>query len=135
MQSAILVALGIFAASHAAAQSERSFETISGRPVVVGVHPSMKDDCSRGPLVEIFLVAKPKNGSMAVQGGRIAVEGVGGCPPFEATARRVLYQPSLTFSGQDEFSYRAVDYQGRTKVHTIRITVRPRSRPGFAGDT
>lgn len=112
----------------AAAQSERSYETRAGEPVVVGLHPSVKDDCSRGPLVEISLGDPPKNGLVSIQGGRIAVEGVGNCLPIEATARRVVYRPSLTFSGQDQFSYRTTDYLGRVKLHVIRIAVRPRAR-------
>ncbi len=122
------VLIGFAVSTSAAAQTERFYETRGGEPVVVGLHPSVKDDCSRGPLVEIALGEAPRNGLISIQGGRIAVEGVGNCPPIEATANRVVYRPSLTFSGEDHFSYRTTDYLGRVKLHVIRITVRPRAR-------
>jgi len=130
----VLVA-GLLAIGPATAQSERTFDTVAGQAIVVGLHPSVKDDCSRGPLVEIVIASSPRNGAVAVQGVRIAVEGVATCPPIEATARRVVYRPELTFSGTDRFSYRTTDYLGRVKLHAITILVKPRGKRRFDDQT
>jgi hypothetical protein len=34
----------------------------------------------------------------------------------------------LTFAGEDEFSYRVIDYLGRKKVHTIKLRLAPSRR-------
>jgi hypothetical protein len=114
-------------------EETKRFTATGGRPIVVGIHPSVRDECTRGPLVDISLVGEPRNGTVSVTVGRVVVNPASACPSFDATAKRVTYRPNVSFTGEDRFSYRTTDGLGRVKLHTITVTVHGKPTPRVFG--
>lgn len=131
--AAILALAGGLAATGALAQTESTFrnqDAAPGKPVRLGLYGNVAKDCKAGPPPEVRVVTPPKNGNLAVRGGKTKTNRIPGCSEVEAEVRGVFYEAKGGYKGADEVVYEVRRPEGKVETHTVRITVT--DKPGAA---
>lgn len=126
--------VGALALSCAAASAQtnsiyRNVEANSGKAARVGVHVSVRPDCSADKLPEIKVLTPPKNGSLNVRTGKVKTNRIPKCPNLETPAQALFYVPGAKYTGSDEVSYEVRTPDGKVTSHTVRITVTDKPGP------
>lgn len=131
---AALVAAGL-ATTPALAQTIQKTETVAsgktGRLVVV---PSLKKDCSEGPMPEFRFAATPKNGVLLVKAGKQRTPASFRCPNKDTAAIGVFYQPKSGFTGTDEATVEIKNSDGDVQTQVFKITVEAAKDGGKGSD-
>ena len=124
----LVVALGIVSAAGlvpAAAQTSVASRAsaASGKAVRLAVAPSLKRDCSVGPLPEIRITSAPKNGSLITRSGKLRTPGGYRCPNRETEVQAIFYQSNPRYTGADEAVFEIKTSDGVVEKRTVQITV------------
>jgi hypothetical protein len=125
--------LAASAAVFAQDQLYRSVNAVTGKVLRIGFYANVSKDCVAGPLPEVKVVAPPKHGSLAVQGGKVKPGTLARCPNLEVPVQSVLYQSNPRYAGADEVAYEVKHSDGRVQRLNFRIAVgatpQPRNKP------
>lgn len=132
--TALAVTVAIAAGTPVLAQTQlfRNQTAQAGKVERIYVLPSLKKDCSTGPLGEVKVVIAPKNGALAVKKGKLKTPASYRCPNVETEAQAVFYKANPKFTGADEVAIQTKNSDGTVESTTIKITVsdKPAAKEG-----
>lgn len=95
----------------------------TGKTVRLVVAPSLKRDCSAGPLPEIRVTSAPKNGSLITRSAKLKTPASYRCPNKDTEVQAVYYQSNARYTGSDEAVFEVKTSDGIVEKRTVQITV------------
>lgn len=102
----------------------RTIVAVSGKPVRLGVHGTLRPDCTAGELPEVRIIRSPRSGVFVVRRGKVKLNQTGRCPlGTEFPAQIAMYQARADFIGEDSVTYEVIGVK-ETNTFTINLTVR-----------
>jgi hypothetical protein len=105
-------------------------EAITGRPLRISYHATVRRDCTPGRLPSVRVLKFPTSGILTAKAVDLTTSRVAGCPKLKTPAQFIFCQSRAGYIGRDRVRYEVTSETGRVAIYDVTITVRAaRSRP------
>jgi hypothetical protein len=102
---------------------DREIKAARGREVRVGIHSSIRPDCTAGPLPAIRLAVAPEHGTVTVRRAMLKATNVKQCLAVDVPAFVAFYRAGQDLKSDDRFELEVSFAAGRKQLQRFHVSI------------